>query len=167
MSLLLAVTVLLALHNLAVSRSLASVLFLVMAFCWIWVALTALLDRLDDAKAMSLTMSAILIVSAFVATISPTDAHGLRHFLWVALLPTLVASICTYVYVLHLQKAGDVTGIDIDAVFDEWQASRQVAAQGSEIAGQQFTGKMIGNVPHDNAKLPSPRRLASGMKRAS
>ena len=158
---------LLAVHNLVVSRSLASVLFLVMAFCWLWVGICALFDRLEDAKAMSLTMSAILLAAAFFTIISPMGAQDFRHFLWLALLPTLVASICTYVYALHLQKAGDVTGIDIDAVFDEWGAGRQAAGEGSELAGQRFTGKMIGDISHDNAKLPARMGPASELKAAS
>lgn len=154
-TLLLAVAVLLVFHNLAVSRSLASVLFLVMAFCWLWVGLATFLGRLEDAKAMSLTMSAILIVAALFAYILTMDANGIRHFLFLALLPTLVASLCTYVFITHLQKAGDVTGIDIDAVFEDWRGGQQVAEEGSHLVAPQFAGKMIGDVSHDNGKLPA------------
>lgn len=168
-NLLLGISLLLALHNFAVSRYLASVLLVMISLCWLWVGVSAIRSRLDDAKAMSITIFALLAVSAICARFLFPATQNQTAFLLLALLPTLVACACTFVYISFLQTAGEAGSIDIDAWFEEWGTTVPIDEGPSRVTAEHFSEAMLSSVPNDNARSPggSVKRRRRGMNVAN
>lgn len=161
--LLVGISVVLALHALVVSRFLPSSFFFIIAFCWAWVGVSALFDRLQAARSMATTITVALLVVALLDGISGLGHGDARAFYFLAMIPALVASMCVYVFVRHLQNADDVSGRMLQAWFEEQEAERPDLAAASTEIGEQFTATVMNDISHDNERPP---RLAS-MKAAS
>ena len=64
------IAALLGFYAFVLSHNLRSV-FLIVTFCWGWVAVAALFGRLDAIKAMSVTMVVLLLLTALVMFATP------------------------------------------------------------------------------------------------
>lgn len=160
--LLLAVSLLLAFHALAVSRFLASSVFLIIAFCWLWVAAAALRGRLEDVNAMALTASSMLAVAAAAVSMASFPAVDRKAFLMLGLFPALTGWISVYIYARHLQRPRDEDGHILDAWFDEHDDAETRRFAQASAAGQRFTDDLTSQVEHDNmprqSRYPRPGR---------
>lgn len=150
--LLLGVSLLLAFHALAVSRFLASSLFLIIAFCWLWVAAAALRGRLEDVKAMALTAATMLAVAAAAVNLASLQSVDSKAFLMLGLFPALTGWISVYIYVRHLQRPRDEEGRILDAWFDEHDDAEARRFAQASAAGQRFAEDLTSQVRHDNAR---------------
>lgn len=161
--LLVGISVVLALHALVVSRFLPSSFFFIVAFCWLWVGVSALFDRLQAARSMAMIMTFALLVVALLDGTTGLGHGDAKAFYFLAMLPALVATMCVYVFVRHLQTAEDVSGRMLQAWFDEQEAERPNLSAASVQIAEQFTADVMSDVSHDNER---PLRLAT-MKAAS
>lgn len=76
--------------------------FLIVTFCWGWVAVAALFGRLEAIKAMSVTMVVLLLLTALAMAVTPLGHGDTTAFYSLAWFPTLIAFGCTYYYAHHL-----------------------------------------------------------------
>lgn len=148
--LLLGISLLLALHALAVSRYLSSGLFLIVFFCWLWVGASALLHRLDAIKAMTVTMTVILVLAAVAAGAVPLLKVDTKAFFLLGMFPSLTAWICVRVYVLHLQRAQVDGSSPLVEWFDDSGAGGPAHDEHSGAVGQRFLEEMASSVAHSN-----------------
>jgi hypothetical protein len=100
---LLAFSLVMAAHALVVGRYLESTFFLA-AFPWGWVALTALLDRLDMARAMGITMTGLLLLTSAILllNITPFSQGDLVPLYSLGLFPSLIIWVCLPVFIRYL-----------------------------------------------------------------
>lgn len=159
--LLAGISLVLALHSLAVSRFLASSFFLIVCFCWLWVGMAALFDRLAAARAMATTMIVISLVVALPMQATRLRFVDARAFYFLAMLPALIAWICVHLFIRHLEKAEDVTGREIDAWFENREAEALGAAEASGEAGERFAEEMMVEASRGNDR--SSRQGAGGL----
>lgn len=152
---LVGVSFLLAIHSVVVSSSLPSSLFLVVAFCWLWVGTAAFFDRLEAARAMAVTATVILLVVLLTMQFTALGSVNLRAFYFLAMFPALTAWVCVYVFIRHLQGAEDVTGLELDAWFEEQESASLDVAAGPAELGQDFAEAMVNSVSHDNGSSSS------------
>ena len=153
--LLAGMSLLLAIHALIVSRFLPSSLFLVVSFCWLWVGVASLFDRLAAVRTMATTMTVILLTIALFMKTTSFGRGDMKAFYFLAMLPSLVAWMCFYVYACHLQKAGDVSGRVLGAWFKDQESERLGGADASRAAGLAFTEEMVGVDFQDNGGDPA------------
>ena len=167
--LLVAISVVLVLHALVVSRFLPSSFFFIVAFCWLWVGVSALFDRLQAARSMAATVTLALLVGALLQETSGLGHGDARAFYFLAMLPALTASLCVYVFVRHLQTAEDVSGRALQDWFEEQDAERPDLTATPDQAGEQFAAQVMNDVSHDNVRPPrlTTRGLPPGLKAAS
>jgi hypothetical protein len=152
-----ALSLLLAIHALVVSRFLPSSLFLIVSFCWLWVAAAALLDRLEAVRAMASTMTVILLLAALIVQTTSSWRGDMSAFYFLAMFPSLVAWVCFYAYARHLQRSDDVSGRLLESWFEDRQAAeRRDGADQSRSAGLEFTEEMLGDAFQDNEGSPAP-----------
>ena len=158
--LLAGVSFLLAIHSLVVSNVLPSSLFLIVAFCWLWVGSAALYDRLEAARAMAVTATVVLLVVLLTMQITASGSGDLRAFYFLAMFPALTAWACAYVFIRHLQNAEDVTGVHINSWFEEQEAANREFAMAFGDHGEDFTHAMVNSVSQDdgNSTRPAARR---------
>lgn len=142
----------LALHSFVISRFLPSSLFLVVAFCWLWVGASAVFDRLEAARAMAISMAAILLVVVVAMQIAGLGSGDMRAFYFLAMFPALTAWVCVCVFIHHIQRADDVTGRVLDTWFEEQGAARMDHAANSAELGLDFTEAMISCSDQDNER---------------
>ena len=95
------IAVYLGLYAFVLSHNIRSA-FLIVTFCWGWVAVAALFRRLEAIKVMSVTMVVLLLLTALVLAVTPLGRGDTTAFYSLAWFPTLIAFGCTYVYALHL-----------------------------------------------------------------
>jgi len=167
--LLVAISVVLVLHALVVSRFLPSSFFFIIAFCWLWVGVSALFDRLQAARSMAATMTLALLLGALLQETSGLGHGDARAFYFLAMLPALVASLCVYAIVRHLQTADDVSGRTMQAWFDEQEAEHEDVDANSVQIGEQFAADVMRDISHDN-DMPHrsvSKQLIPGLKAAS
>lgn len=119
-----------ALHAALVGRYLESVFFIV-AFCWAWVAVTALRDRLQSAQSMVLTMMGLLLCLVLPIAIARLSSTTLAAHLSLAIVPGIVSWACMFIYIRHVRQQdendteGNMSGIALSitemaaARFDE------------------------------------------------
>lgn len=157
--LLAGISFLLAVHSLVVSNFLPSSVFFVMSFCWLWVGLSALFDRLEAARAMASTAIAILLVVLVFMQVTAQGSGDLRAFYFLAMLPALTAWTCVYVFARHLQRKDDITGVDLDAWFEEQEAARSDLSARSGELGRSVSEAMVRGISHDNGR--STRQVTS------
>ena len=105
--------VLLGFYSLILSHNLRSV-FLIVTFCWGWVAVAALFGRLEPIKAMSATMVVLLLLTALVMAVTPFGSGNTTAFYSLAWFPTLIAFGCTYYYALHLWQRDFEPNVSLD-----------------------------------------------------
>ena len=105
--------VLLGFYSLILSHNLRSV-FLIVTFCWGWVAVAALFGRLEPIKAMSATMVVLLLLTALVMAVTPLGRGDATAFYSLAWFPTLIAFGCTYYYALHLWQRDFEPNVSLD-----------------------------------------------------
>ena len=95
------IAVYLGLYAFVLSHNIRSA-FLIVTFCWGWVAVAALFRRLEAIKVMSVTMVVLLLLTALVLAVTPLGRGDTTAFYSLAWFPTLIAFGCTYYYALHL-----------------------------------------------------------------
>ena len=144
----------LALHSLAVSRFLASSFFFIVCFCWLWVAMSALFDRLAAARAMATTMIVILLVVALPMQMTRLRFEDTRAFYFLAMLPALIAWSCVHLFIRLLQKAEDVAGRELDTWFEDRAAERSGLAEVSGELASRFAAEMTGEASQGNDSRP-------------
>jgi hypothetical protein len=148
--LLLGISLSLAIYALVVSRFLPSGLFLIVFFGWLWIGVSVLFDRLEAAKAMSLTMTAVLVISSLTVMMTPLGKGDMTAFFSLAIFPSLITWICAYVYILHMQRANDVGARVMGTWFEEKERAKHLRTQASSTDGQTFIDKMTGDPQQDN-----------------
>jgi hypothetical protein len=111
----LAFSLVMAVHALVVGRYLESTFFLA-AFPWGWVALTALLDRLDMARAMGITMTGLLLLTSAILllNITPFSQGDLVPLYSLGLFPSLIIWVCLPVFIRYLLSGHSAEGRDND-----------------------------------------------------
>lgn len=110
-----------ALHAAIAGRYLESVFFLI-AFCWAWVAVTALRDRLQSAQSMVLTMLGLLVLIVLPVTVLRLSGQSLVAHMSLAVMPSIIAWACMLLYLRHV-KLQEESGADINRVeAEEWLA---------------------------------------------
>ena len=105
--------VLLGFYSLILSHNLRSV-FLIVTFCWGWVAVAALFRRLEAIKVMSVTMVVLLLLTALVMAVTPFGRGDTTALYSLAWFPTLIAFGCTYYYALHLWQRDFEPNVSLD-----------------------------------------------------
>ena len=105
--------VLLGFYVFVLSHNIRSV-FLIVTFCWGWVAVAALFGRLEAIKAMSVTMVVLLLLTALVLAVTPLGRGDTTAFYSLAWFPTLIAFGCTYYYALHLWQRDFEPNVSMD-----------------------------------------------------
>lgn len=113
-----AVAAALGVYTLVVGCELQSVFF-VTAFSWGFVAFAALFGRTEAAKAMAITMLGLLAVSAVVLIVSPLGQGDISALLSLALFPSVVAWVCVYAYIRHLQQQTMAPNVTFDRLFSD------------------------------------------------
>lgn len=136
--LLVVMSCLLAVHALVIGRLLPSCFFIT-AFCWAWVAVAAFLDRLEAARAMAATMIVIQLLASVVLKLTPFGWGGTTALYVLALLPSLVAWACIYIYIVHLESEDDVR---VDAAPSS-DASEEWAGDQPAVLGRQFSTEVL------------------------
>ncbi len=107
------IAVLLGCYAFVLSHNLRSV-FLIVTYCWGWVAVAALFGRLEAIKAMSVTMVVLLLLTALVMAVTPLGRGDSTAFYSLAWFPTLIAFGCTYYYALHLWQRDFEPNVSLD-----------------------------------------------------
>ena len=148
--LLVSISLLLAIHALAVSRSLPSSFFLLAFFGWTWVGTAALFDRLEAVKSMAVSMVALSLIAALVTMATHLGQGDMTAFYSIALFPSVIAWVCVYVYTLHIQRAEDVGGRVMNAWFEEKKAERNARLEASGAIGSLFAQEITNGVSQDN-----------------
>ena len=105
--------VLLGFYAFVLSHNIRSA-FLIVTFCWGWVAVAALFGRLEAIKAMSVTMVVLLLLTALVMAVTPLGRGDTTAFYSLAWFPTLIAFGCTYYYALHLWQRDFEPNVSMD-----------------------------------------------------
>ena len=149
---LVGIAALLSIHGLLAGLMLPSSFFII-GFCWLWVGVAALLDRAEDARAMSLTMMALMLAAAVIVPFMPASKLDLSQFFFLALLPSLVASMSTYALIRHIEHDARMPQQFEDDWFTEPTAGSASATP--EPWSEQFTRDLLGNAAHDNV-APAP-----------
>jgi hypothetical protein len=104
---------LLGVYAFVLSHNLRSI-FLIVTFCWGWVAVAALFGRLEAIKAMSVTMVVLLLLTPLVMAVTPFGLGDTTAFYSLAWFPTLIAFGCTYYYALHLWQRDFEPNVSLD-----------------------------------------------------
>lgn len=108
------VGLLLALHALVVAHHLESA-FVIVAYCWGWVAVSALFGRLEAVKSMAATMVVLLLLSALFVMVTPFGRGNTSGFYALAWFPSLVSFTCVYIYAVYLQRSDATPNVSLDA----------------------------------------------------
>lgn len=148
--LLVAMSLLLTIHGLVVSRSIPSSLFLIASCSWLWVGVTALIDRLEAARTMATTMIVMLLAIALIAKTTSLVEGNMMAFYLLAMFPSLTAWICVYIYIRHLQGAREANGVAIHSWFAGKKLEQLDRAQESGSFGRQFAEGITGDFSQDN-----------------
>jgi hypothetical protein len=110
------VAILLALHAYIVSHKLESA-FLIVSFCWAWVAVAALFGRLEPVKSMAATMVVLLLLSAVFLMATPFGRGDTKGFYALAWFPSIIAFGCVYIYAVYLQRSDATPNVSLDAEY--------------------------------------------------
>jgi hypothetical protein len=152
--LLVGISLLLAIHALLMSRFIPSSLFLVISYCWLWVGVAALIDRLKAARTMASTMIVILLAITLIEKTYSFVRGDVMAFYFLAMIPSLTAWICVYVYVRYLERAGDVGEGAIYTWFAGRESEQLDRVKKSNELGRQFTEEITRDLLQDNSKPP-------------
>lgn len=112
-------SVAMALHAVAAGRYLESLFFLV-AFCWAWVAVTALRGSLQSAQSMVLTMLGLLILIVLPVSALRLTHHSLVAHMSLAIVPGIVSWACMFLYIRHETLKEQNGGDAMSAEADDW-----------------------------------------------
>lgn len=90
-------------HALLMGRLLESP-FGIVSFAWAFIAWAAFRNRLADAEAMSISMTAILFIAALAFGAASRDHASVVAHLSLALAPAAVAFACVTFYIAHIRR---------------------------------------------------------------
>jgi hypothetical protein len=107
------IAILLGFYSFILSHNLKSV-FLIVTFCWGWIAVAALLGRLEAIKSMSVTMVALLSLTPLVMATTPFGQGDTSAFYSLAWFPTLIAFGCTFYFAHHLWHQDFEPNVSLD-----------------------------------------------------
>ena len=134
---------LLGVYAFVLSHNLRSV-FLIVTFCWGWVAIAAVFGRLEAIKAMSVTMVVLLLLTALVMAVTPLGRGDTTAFYSLAWFPTLIAFGCTYYYALHLWQRDFEPNVSRDDIPSGLSMpSHQRSAIAMRLNADEFTQQMF------------------------
>ena len=137
------IAVLLGFYAFVLSHNIRSS-FLIVTFCWGWVAVAALFRRLEAIKAMSVTMVALLLLTALVMAVTPLGRGDATAFYSLAWFPTLIAFGCTYYYALHLWHRDFEPNVSLDNLPSGLSMPRHPRnAIAMRLNADEFTQQMI------------------------
>ena len=155
--------VLLGFYAFVLSHNIRSV-FLIVTFCWGWVAVAALFGRLEAIKAMSVTMVVLLLLTALVMAVTPLGRGDTTAFYSLAWFPMLIAFGCTYYYALHLWQRDFEPNVSLDDLPGGLSMPRHPRnAIAMRLNADEFTQQMI-----DSAAGRDQRTIAgNSAKRAA
>ena len=134
---LFAVSLVLGVHNFIVGHYLPSSIF-VASFCWGWVGFAALAGRIEAVKSMAATMVALLLFTTLILKFTPLGHGNMYAFYTLALLPSLVAWCCTYlysIYILHCESNPSASfeealnSLSATKVNPDWGSGSKAAAE--------------------------------------
>lgn len=147
---LVGISLLLTIHALTMARVVPSSFFLVVSFCWTWVAIAALFNRLEAVREMAAAMMAISLIMASAVMLTPLGRGSMTAFYSLGLFPSFIGWICAYLYVLHVERAGYVSASKMDNWFDGQEIEQQLREQASAKAEECFTQDMTNSVKNCN-----------------
>ena len=159
------IAALLGFYAFVLSHNLRSV-FLIVTFCWGWVAVAALFGRLDAIKAMSVTMVVLLLLTALVMFATPLGRGDTTAFYSLAWFPTLIAFGCTYYYALHLWQRDIEPNVSLDDLPGGLSMPRHARnAIAMRLNSDEFTQQMIDSAAGRDQRTivgNAARRAAAG-----
>ena len=137
------IAVYLGLYAFVLSHNIRSA-FLIVTFCWGWVAVAALFRRLEAIKVMSVTMVVLLLLTALVMAVTPLGRGDTTAFYSLAWFPTMIAFGCTYYYALHVQHRDRQPNMSLDqALFGSSMPSHPRNAIAMRLNADEFSQQMI------------------------
>lgn len=139
--------------------------FFIFAFCWGWVAVTILFDRLDAAAAMTATMTGLLLVLPAAVQMTPLGQGEVRAFYSLAWFPALIAAAAVWAYVHHIQRRASLPNVSFDAVIGAM--SVPMTAQEVEtraLAAEEFARSMVQSAAARGGRsTPAPGQPAAAV----
>ena len=139
------ISALLAVHAFVTGHVLESSFFVV-AYCWGWVAVCAASGRLEDIKAMALTMLGLLALSAAMLMFLPAGQHNLVPFYSLAFFPSVVTWACLFIYVQHVQhvqRGGEDAVRDSTPVQGSRGNARRHLAHAENVSFSEFANSLL------------------------
>lgn len=137
------ISALLAVHAFVTGHVLESSFFIV-AYCWGWVAVCAAAGRLEDVKAMGLTMLGLLALSAAMLKFMPAGHHDLLPFFSLAFFPSVVTWACLLIYVRHVQHGEGEGAVHGNTLLPESTGNaRRHLAHAENVTFSEFANSLL------------------------